>query len=230
MAGSARSGRDSTVIECRIQECRTIPPASTARAGRSVARNAICSGGRDVSRINGLSKQSRPVMAAVAAFGVRHRCSGTERGISRGRIDMVEHHAGKIHAGRTKVRSHGMTTAGITIRRCHDMAGHLACRRRSIVTRHTCRRGCRPIRRERSGVDPRYMRKAGPEECRVSRSIRCSVARDAIRRRHHMPCNLGLRSFGHVAPVMASRTRDSRGISQRSLVEFRVQESCVVQG
>ena len=45
-----------------------------------------------------------------------------------------------------------------------------------------------------------------------------------------MPRNLGLRSLGYIAPVMAGRACDSRGISQSSLVEFRVQEGCVVQG
>ena len=84
VAGTARSGRNSAVIERRIQECRAIPPASTPRAGRGMARDAICTRSRYVSRIDRLSQQSGPVMAAVAALGVRYRCGRAKRGISGG--------------------------------------------------------------------------------------------------------------------------------------------------
>lgn len=45
-----------------------------------------------------------------------------------------------------------------------------------------------------------------------------------------MPRDLGLGALGYIAPVMAGRACDRRGIPQGGLVEFRIQESRVVQG
>lgn len=142
---------------------------------------------------------------------------------------MVKHHSGKVHAVRTTISSYGVAAAGIAICRCQHMARDFAGRGRSIVTGQTGRRRDRSISGERC-INSRYVREGGSQEGSVSCGIRSGVACHTIRRCHHMPRSLALSTIGYVAPVMASRARDSRRVSQSSLVEFRIQEGCVVQG
>lgn len=159
MASAAGSGGHRAMVERGIEECRTIPPARTTRAGRSMARDTIRSGGGYVPGAHRLRQQCRPVMTAVATFVVRHRRCRAERGISRGCIDMVENDAGKTHAIGTPCRigrNRGVATAAVAVRRCHHMARNLAGSSRSIVAGRTGRRGRRSISRER-GIYARYM-------------------------------------------------------------------------